>query len=313
MSGATLSAPLTLPRGRRHRRARHGWLAPTLFLAPAMLSLAVWIYWPLVEAFRLSFHEWNLLPFAPQEYVGLDNYRNLLALPELQRAAWNTLVYTIGLLPLTVGLPLLVALLTGAAGPRTGAIYRAVIFVPMIIAPVVVAVVWRWLLAPEYGIVNRILVDLGLGRVRFLQDPDIAIWTIIFITGWKLIGFATLLFAAALTQVDRSLIEAARLDGASEGQIARRIQIPLIMPAVIFLAVLTVLHGAQWSFIYINVLTQGGPRHATTNLYYLLWDYGFSSFAIGWSTAAGMMLFAVFGVVAIFGLRLMRRSDAHAV
>lgn len=313
MSEATLPSPFALPRTRRRRRASLGWVAPALFLTPAMLTLAVWIYWPLVEAFRLSFHEWNLLPFAPQEFVGLDNYRNLIALPELRQAASNTLVYTVGLLPLTVALPLLVALLTAAAGGRAGTFYRAVIFVPMIIAPVVVAVVWRWLLAPEYGIVNRMIEGLGFAKVRFLQDPDVAIWSIIFITGWKLIGFATLLFAAALTQVDRSLIEAARLDGASEGQIARRIQIPLIMPAVVFLGVLTVLHGAQWSFIYINVLTQGGPRHATTNLYYLLWDYGFSSFAIGWSTAAGMMLFAVFGVVAIFGLRLMRGSDAKAV
>lgn len=100
------------------------------------------------------------------------------------------------------------------------------------------------------------------------------------------------------------------MDGATEGQIARRIVVPLVMPTTIFLGVLTVLHGAQWSFVYINVLTQGGPLQSTTNLYYLLWEYGFSTFAIGWSTAAGMLLFAAFAAFAAGGLWLMRRHDA---
>jgi multiple sugar transport system permease protein len=289
--------------------SRFAWLAPFLFLAPAFITLGVWVYWPLIEAFRLSFFEWNLLPTSDPVFVGLENYRNLLALSELRVAAWNTVVYTLGLLPLTVGLPMLVALMTREAVGKAGVVYRAIIFVPMIIAPVVVAVVWRWLLNPDHGIINAMLKGLGFPAIRFLQDADTAIWAIIFITGWKLMGFSTLLLSAAMTNIDRSLIEVARIDGASEGQIARRIVIPLVMPTTVFLSVLTVLHGAQWSFVYINVLTQGGPRNATTNLYYLLWEYGFSSFAIGWSTAAGMMLFGAFSLFAIAGVWAMSRSD----
>ncbi len=288
------------------------WVAPVLFLLPAFATLGLWIYWPLIEALRLSFYEWNLLPTADPIYVGLDTYRNLLALAELRIAAWNTVIYTLGLLPLTVALPLLIALMTREAVGRAGAVYRAIIFVPMIIAPVVVAVVWRWLLNPDHGIVNKLLGGLGLPSLRFLQDPETAIWAIIFITGWKLVGFSTLLFAAAMTNIDQSLVEAARIDGANEGQIARRIIVPLVAPTSIFLTVLTVLHGAQWSFVYINVLTQGGPRHATTNLYYLLWEYGFGTFAIGWSTAAGMLLFAAFAVFAAIGLWALRHTDRHA-
>jgi multiple sugar transport system permease protein len=296
------------------RRGWHtpDWFVPALLLAPAFATLGAWIYWPLLEALRLSFYEWNLLPTSEPVFVGLDNYRNLLALAELRVAAWNTVVYTLGLLPLTVGLPLLIALLTRETVGRAGAFYRAVIFVPMMIAPVVVAVVWRWLLNPDHGIVNKLLLGAGLPAIRFLQDADTAIWTIIFITGWKLVGFSTLLLAAAMTGIESSLIEAARIDGASERQIARRIVIPLVAPTTIFLTVLTVLHGAQWSFVYVNVLTQGGPRNATTNLYYLLWEYGFSTFAIGWSTAAGMLLFAAFAVFAAIGLGAMQRNDRHA-
>ena len=300
-------------RGREKARApQFGWVAPLLFLAPAFGTLALWVYWPLIETFRLSFYEWNLLPTVDPVFVGWDNYRNLLALAEMRTAAWNTVIYTFGLLPLTVALPLLIALATREAVGRAGAVYRAMIFVPMIIAPVVVAVIWRWLLNPDHGIVNKLLTAVGLPAVRFLQDPDTAIWTIIFITGWKLMGFSALLFSAAMTGIDRSLIEAARIDGASEGQISRKIIIPLVTPTLLFLSMLTVLHGAQWSFVYINVLTQGGPRQSTTNLYYLLWEYGFSSFAIGWSTAAGVLLFAAFSLFAAIGLRVMMRHDAKS-
>jgi multiple sugar transport system permease protein len=283
---------------------------PALFMAPALLTLALWVYWPLVETVRLSFYEWNLLPTASPAWIGTENYERLLALPELRQAAWNTVLYTLGLLPLTVALPLATALATREARGRAGTVYRALIFVPMMIAPVVVAVVWRWLLNPDYGIVNAIFRALGLPALRFLDDPALALWSIVFITGWKLAGFSTLIFAAALTAVDRSLVEAARLDGASERQIAWRIYVPLVKPATVLLAVLTVLHGAQWSFVYINVLTQGGPLQSTTNLYYLMWDYGFGTFAIGWSTAAGVLLFLIFGLAAIVGLRQMHRADA---
>ncbi|MFI5012661.1 MAG: carbohydrate ABC transporter permease [Hyphomicrobiales bacterium] len=151
------------------------------------------------------------------------------------------------------------------------------------------------------------LRGLGLHAAAFLQDPRLALWTILFITGWKLIGFSALLYAAAIANIDQSLVEAARLDGATEWQLSLRIIIPLLSPLILFLTMLTLLHGAQWSFVYINVLTQGGPLLATTNLYYLLWDYGFSDFAIGWSTAAGMILFAAYALVAIFAFRLMNR------
>lgn len=306
-----IDAPSAISHGRqvpaRIRSLREiGW--PLLFLAPAFVTLGIWIYWPLVEAARLSLYEWNLLPTQDPVFVGLDNYRHLLALPEMRTAAWNTVVYTVALLPLTVGLPLVVALLTREALGRMGAVYRALIFVPMVIAPVVVAIVWRWLLNPDHGIVNAILVATGAAPVRFLQETGTALASIVFITGWKLVGFSTLLFAAAMSSVDKSLIEAARIDGATEGQIARRIIIPLVRPTTVVLTVLTVLHGAQWTFVYINVLTRGGPRYATTNLYYVLWDYGFGSFAIGWSTAAGMLLFAAFALVALVGIRSIDRA-----
>jgi multiple sugar transport system permease protein len=118
-------------------------------------------------------------------------------------------------------------------------------------------------------------------------------------------------FSAAITQIDKSLTEAARMDGASDFRLSVDVIIPLISPAILFIALLTILHGAQWSFAYINVLTEGGPLQSTTNLFYLMYEYGFGNFAVGWSTAAGMVLFVGFGALALGCLRVMKRHATY--
>ena len=284
---------------------------PWLYIAPVAAILLVWTYIPLVEAFQLSFYQWNMLPTSPKTYVGLQNYERLLALPEMRRALWNTALYIIGLFPLRVILPLAFALLTqDLTGPLRN-LYRALIFVPMIVAPVVAAILWRWLLNEDHGVVNQIMSALGFSRIGFLNDPDYALATLTWITGWKLIGFSTLLFSAANAGINHAYIEAARMDGASRWQIVRDIRLPLLSPTILLLTMMTILFGAQWSFVYINVLTGGGPLKSTTNIFYLLWEYGFETLAAGWSSAAGMITFAGFSVIALVCLALMRRFAFH--
>jgi multiple sugar transport system permease protein len=305
-------AAAAVPRSTRFLAAlRRQPLAPWLYLAPALVLLIIWIYAPLAYALWLSFHEWNMLPFAPRRYVGTLNYERLIGLPDMATALWNTLIYLVGLLPLTVVLPVAIAILTHELSGRWRNIYRAMVFVPLIIAPVAAAAIWRWMLNPDFGVVNLALQGLGFEPVAFLKDPDIAIWTIIWITGWKLIGFSTLIVSASLSNINPGLIEAARLDGATEWQVTRRIRLPLLSPTILLLVLLTILLGAQWSFAYIHVLTQGGPLGSTTNIYYLMWQFGFGSLAAGWASAAGMLLFVGFGVIAFALIWLMNRTTFH--
>ncbi|KQN75166.1 sugar ABC transporter permease [Devosia sp. Leaf64] len=302
-----VAAP-ALPRRRRMTQSR--W-APWLYLSPAIITLVVWIYWPLVDAVRLSFFQWNMLPTSAQTFVGWDNYVRIFALPKFWQALRNTGVYILGLLPLAVLIPLAIAIYTHDLPERSRNIYRAIIFVPMIIAPVVGAAVWRWLLDPGYGLVNQALKGLGLNPVKFLSDPNIAIWTVIMITGWKLMGFSTLILSAANANINPSLIEAARMDGASKWEVVRDIRLPLLSSTVLFLVVMTILLGAQWSFTYINVLTGGGPLGSTSNIYYLLWDFGFSTMSVGWGSASAVILFLGFGAVAFVLFRLIDRYSFH--
>ncbi len=167
-------------------------------------------------------------------------------------------------------------------------------FAPFLIAPVAGAAVWQWLLDPGAGIVNRII---GSDR-NWIQDADTAQFVIIVITGWHFLGFAVLVVSAGMAGVDASYQEAAEMDGASKWQIDRWIVLPLLSPTLVFLALMTVLLSAQWTFPLIDTLTQGGPSRSTTNIYYLLWDYGFRTFDAGLSAAAGIVLFLGFGALA---------------
>jgi multiple sugar transport system permease protein len=252
-----------------------------------------------------------MLPNTAPQFVGLSNFTNIFALPKFWQAVRNTGVYVVGLLPLAVIIPLAIAIYTHDLPDRARNIYRAIIFVPMIIAPVVAAAVWRWLLDPGHGMVNQAITGLGGEPVRFLGDPAIAIWTIIVLTGWKLIGFSTLILSAANANINPSLIEAARMDGASKWEIIRDIRLPLLMNTVLFLVMMTILLGAQWSFSYINVLTGGGPLGSTTNIFYVLWEFGFSSMSVGWSSAAAVILFLGFGALAFVLFRLMDRYSFY--
>lgn len=308
MAAIDLPSAAAVPKRRALQKFR---FVPWLYVLPALATFVIWIYEPLARAAWLSFYEWNMLPTSPMNWVGTRNYENILNLPKLWQALRNTGIYIVGLLPLAVLIPLVVAIWTHDLPARWRNFYRALIFVPMIIAPVVAGAVWRWILDPGHGVVNNGIEAMGGKAISFLANPNYAIWTIIFITGWKLVGFSTLILSAANANINPSLIEAARMDGASKWQIIRDIRLPLLSSSVLFLVMMTVLLGAQWSFAYINVLTQGGPLGSTTNIYYLLWDFGFSSLSVGWSSAAAMLLFAGFGILAWVLFKLIDRYSFY--
>jgi multiple sugar transport system permease protein len=281
---------------------------PYLYLLPALLSIIVWVYRPLIGTLELSVFQWNLLPTVPRVPVGLENYRRALTLPEMGQALWNTAIYVVGLLPFSVVLPLGIALLVQGITGRTRGLYRAIIFTPMLIAPVVVAVVWRWMLHPLHGVLNVAPAELlGVAPINWFRSQELAIWAIVGITGWKLLGFSVLLFSAGLTNVSQDYLDAASVDGASAWQIARYITLPLLSPTMTFVVLLTVLLSGQWTFPMISVLTQGGPLGSTASVYYLLWELGFRSFNVGLSSAAAVLFFVGFGALALLFTRLMDR------
>jgi multiple sugar transport system permease protein len=279
---------------------------PYLYLLPAVAGLVLWVYRPLVQTVEWSFHDWNLLPTTPKRWVGLDNYADVAALPEMRQAVLNTGWYVLGLLPFAVVIPMTIALLSRKVGGRARSFYQALVFVPMLVTPVATAAVWRWMMQPD-GVVNRVLGTVGIEPGNWFRDSPTAIIAIILITGWQITGFAVLIFAAGLAGIDGEYDQAAALDGASRWRIIRTITLPLLSPTVLFMTLMTVLLSAQWTFALLDLLTQGGPSGSTVNIYYLLYRFGFSSFDVGYASAASVAFFAAFGVLAAGMLALMRR------
>jgi len=182
----------------------------------------------------------------------------------------------------------------------------------VLLAPVIVAFIWRLLLHPAGGLVNQLLqAAFGLEPISWFRSHDLSLWTITAITGWKLLGFSMLIFSAGLTNVSRDYLEAAAIDGATRWQSIRYVVIPLMSPTIMFMALLTVTLSAQWTFPLINVITQGGPINSTTNVYYLLWEFGFRNFNIGFSSAAAVLFFVLFGAIALGATRLLDKYSFH--
>jgi multiple sugar transport system permease protein len=284
---------------------------PLLYLAPALISVLIWVYWPIARTAELSFYQWNLLPTTPKRPVGWQNYEDVVALPEMRKALWNTFKYTVGLLPFSVFIPLGIALLLNEMKGRMRAVYRTAIFLPVLIAPVVVAVVWRWMLHPTNGIVNSAISTVGWTSPNWFREEGLALWVIVFITGWKLIGFSSLIFAAGIAGLDRDVHDAALVDGATRWQTIRHVTLPLLSPTTMFMVLLTLLLSAQWTFPLVNVLTQGGPQDSTTNIYFLLWKFGFRNFNVGFSSAAALLFFVAFGLFALVCVRAIDRFSFH--
>ncbi|MER7797399.1 sugar ABC transporter permease [Microbacterium sp. NPDC096154] len=294
----------------RRRGPRWSSVVPYLYLLPAVLMLVVWTYKPLVETFQLSFFDWNLIPTSPRTFVGVDNYAEVVALPELHVALANTVVYVAAFFVFSLVLPVLVGLLAGRVSGRAKAIYQGLIFVPFLVTPVATGAVWRWLFA-EQGTIPAIARALGWELGNVFRDPSMAIWGVIVIVGWQMLGFGVLVVAAGFAGISPDYGHAASLDGASERQIVRRITLPLLSPSLLFIALMTILLAAQWTYPIIDLLTQGGPTGATTNIYYLLYQFGFRNFDAGLSAAAGVIFFVAFGLIALLFLRLQDRLSFY--
>lgn len=289
-----------------------GRLQPYLYILPAALFIFIWIYWPLIGTVELSFFQWNLQPAVPRVPVGFDNYVRVLTLPAMGLAVRNTIFYILGLVPFSIILPLAIAILVSDVQGRSRNVYRVLIFVPVLLAPVVVAFIWRLLLHPSGGIVNQALEGaFGIAPISWFRSRELSLWAITFITGWKLLGFSVLIFSAGLTNVSREYLDAAAIDGATRWQSIRLIVLPLLSPTITFMALLTVILSAQWTFPLINVITQGGPINSTTNIYYLLWEFGFRNFNVGFSSAAAVLFFIAFGGIALISTRLLDRFSFH--
>lgn len=282
-------------------------VTPYLLIAPLLILIAVFIYWPLVYSTYLSFFDWNFVR-PDKTFVGWDNFTRLQDDPRFERALRGTLFYTVTLVPLQVFLPLgLALLLWPIRASKAQTTYRIMLFSPTIIAYSVAAVMWLWIFNPLQGILNKLLMEFGAERINWLSDRQSAIWAVVIVATWKTLGFHMLLYLAALEGVPRDCVEAAQLDGANSWQIMRSIRFPLITPTFFFVLVTTVISVNDDVFGAINVLTDGGPFDSTTNVIYYLYQQGFQFFQIGAASAVAILVFVATSLLTWVQFRFVER------
>jgi multiple sugar transport system permease protein len=279
-------------RGRREHLA--GWS----FVTPAVILIAVFGLVPVGWSLLLSLQHNDLL--TPPSWVGVGNYRALTHDPVFRSAVWHTVAYTGLFVPVSIVAALAVAI---ALNRRISLIrfYRTAVFVPVVFSTVATAITFNWLLEPDYGLVNYGLGRLGLPAQGFFRDPNQALLAIVGMTIWGWLGFDVIVYLAALQAVPQELLEAAAIDGAGRLTILRRIVVPLLGPATLFLVVWSTINALQL-FDEVYVATRGGPLHATTVIVFYLFDQAFRLFNGGYAAAIAYTLFVA--ILALTGIQL---------
>ncbi|WP_411722100.1 carbohydrate ABC transporter permease [Mycetocola sp.] len=287
-------------RGSAGRLTTPGGLArvrPALYVAPGVILLMVWIYAPLLLSVVLSFADWQLT--GSSEFVGLENYARLFTDDTFWVASGQTVLYALLLLPFATIVPLLLAVMLWQRASRFTHLYRAVIFLPMMVAPVALGVSWQFILTPLNGLVNEVLASFGIAGSNWLGDPATSLASIVVITSAKVIAMNFLLYSAALAGLRRNLLDAARLDNATALDTTIHVIVPQLKGTVVLLGCLSLITAGQWAFNNISILTQGGPSASSDNIYYTIYRMGFTFFEMGEASAASVVLLLAVVAVAV--------------
>ena len=282
------------------------WPTAYLFVLPTVLLLFGLIGYPFVRAIYLSFH--NAIGVRVGAFVGLENYAALLRDRQFWRAAANTAVYVVAGVPLTLAAGLAVAIALNGAVRRFRTFFRVGYYLPVVTSIVAIAVVWRFVLHPDQGLLNLILRQLGFSGQNWLGDPALAMPAIIAMIVWKNLGFSMVIFLAGLQTIPTSLYEAARIDGAGKWAEFRYVTFPGLRPTLLFATVTTTI-GYLQVFEEPFVMTGGGPLNSTISMAMFTYQEGFTFFHQGYAAAIAYVLFVVVAVVAVLQFRLLRSES----
>ncbi|MDZ5661722.1 sugar ABC transporter permease [Nocardioides sp. S-58] len=303
----TAGAPLpsgpgrTGPAGRSWRESLVGYA----FVSPNLVLLVLFLFVPLVSAILMSFQD--VSSFGPSSWVGIDNYRRLLSEDVFWRTLTNTLVFTLATVPTSIAIGLVLAVLLDTAVPaRT--VLRTIIFVPIVISGLVVALIGLLMFDEGVGMLNGMLAAVGIDDARWQTDGTLAMVSVVVMTVWTRVGFAMVIYLAALQDVPREIHEAAQVDGAGAVQRFWWVTVPMLSAPTFFLVVMNIIWSFQ-VFDIVYVMTGGGPGNDTEMLVTYAYDQGFGPTRdFGYGSTIGVVIFLLTLVVVVLRLHRERRE-----
>jgi multiple sugar transport system permease protein len=290
-------------------RTRRDKLIGFAFLAPALLFVLAFTFYPLVQMVWISFHNWSLI--TPPKFIGTGNFERAFADDQFWVSLAFSLKYTLFITPILMVGGYLLALLTA---PNTGLrrVTRTMIFIPVVIGLGVSSLLWYWLFSPDFGFINRILIDLGLIDTPILWlgvDADRSMWAIITSVTWKVIGFGMILFIGAIQAIPREINEATEVDGASAWQRITRVTIPLTMRTILLVTLISII-GSLLAFDQFYIMTAGQPQNLTATSLFYVYLNSFPYLKLGYGASLSLILALIVLAVTIGQVALSRRSQA---
>jgi multiple sugar transport system permease protein len=269
----------------------HAWLdrehiSAWLYLAPALILLSLFVFYPVVRLFYDSFYRWDGM--GARTFVGLEHYRMLVDDDQFWQTVKNSFVFIVGSVPAGMAVSLAMALLIHKYLVGRD-LFRTIFFAPVVTSLVAAGLVFVWLLNYDYGVINRMLETAGFAKIPWLVDDKLAMLSVIVMTIWKDAGYNMILFLAGLNTISESYYEAARIDGANRWQMFWKITWPLLMPTTFFILVVRIIFSFR-TFEQIYAMTKGGPAGSTTVFVYYIYEKAFSYFEMGYASAAAIAL-----------------------
>jgi len=277
---------------------------PYLLVSPYLIFFATFVAFPVIFSFVLTFHKWNII--SPMEFTGLTNFLRLIQDRLFFRSLINTIVFLIIHIPLQIIVALFFAEMLNQK-LRLRAFFRAAFFLPVVVSGVVVTILWQQLYGFDTGLLNRIIVTLGLKKVGWLVEPAMAMPSIAFMATWKNVGLYIVLFLVGLQTVPPQYYEAAELEGANHWQKFRFITLPAINPTIFMVVILSTIGGFSL-FIEPYILTGGGPLNSTLSTVLYIYKQGFFYYHMGYAATLGIVFAVIILLVVVIQRKLLEKD-----
>lgn len=310
MSDPISAAVAVCPRekGKEKKRLRIGEKGvPALLLAPALILFSVFMFYPLLYTFYLSFFDWNMTR-PTKEFVGLDNYISIFTDPNFGKIMGNTVLYILLLLLIDFAAPYIFSFILTFVLKKGQQFYKSTIFLPSVISLVVGTMIFVWLLNPISGPVAGVAKALGLEVPIWSNTQGLVIVVLSIMTSWKIFGYNFIVVMAGVASVPMEAVEAARMDNIPTWRIFCNIVVPMSSSTGIYVLILSIVTGMQQVFTPINMITRGGPDNASTNLIYAVYDQAFGFFKTGTASAYAILMMLLFGFLLFLEFKFVEKG-----
>lgn len=279
-----------------------GWA----MVAPTIIGLVVLNIIPIFQTLKMSFHKSG--DFGRNDiFVGLANYQRMLGDAQVWQATWNTFKYTLLVVPTTVVLAILLAVLLNSK-IRGKHVYRTIFFLPMVAAPAAVTMVWKWLYNTDFGLINFVLGKMGIGPVNWIEDPKIAMYSIAVIGIWSTVGYSMILILAGLQEIPKDYYEAAKIDGASPVKQFFQITLPLVSPTLFFVVVTIIIQSMQvFDVIYMMEDIRSPAYDKTVSLVYLFYNNSFKYTDKGYGSTIVILLLVIILLITALQMKAQKK------